>query len=74
MRYCITEGDIDMAIKYWEDDWNIPNLTQQIPTKTAEEEVGQEETQPLEVPVPKKWRTVQTKTKQKNEGTTNMGT
>jgi hypothetical protein len=34
------EGDIDMAIKDWEDDWKIPSLTQEIPSKTAEEDVG----------------------------------
>jgi hypothetical protein len=34
------EGDINMHIKYWEDDWKIPSLTQEIPTKIAEEEVG----------------------------------
>jgi len=40
MRYYITEGDIDMTIKYWEDDLKIPTLTQEIPTKTTEEEAG----------------------------------
>jgi hypothetical protein len=63
-----------MVIRDWEDEWNIPVLTQDIPTKTTEEEIGQEETQPQEVPVPKNRRTDQTKTKQTNEGTTKMGT
>jgi hypothetical protein len=40
MCYCITEGDIDMVIKYWEDDWNIPVLTQDIPTKTRRRKQG----------------------------------
>jgi hypothetical protein len=55
--YCIIEGDINMVIKDWEDDWKIPVLTQDIPARTEEEEAGQEETQPQEVPVPKKLRT-----------------
>jgi hypothetical protein len=46
-----------MVIRDWEDDWNIPVLTQYIPARTLEEEIGQEETQPQEVPVPKKPRT-----------------
>jgi hypothetical protein len=33
MCYCIMEGDIDMVIKDWEDEWKIPVLTQEIPTK-----------------------------------------
>jgi hypothetical protein len=74
MRYCITEGDIDMVIKDWEDEWKIPVLTQDLPERTTEEEAGQGETQPQEVPVPKKWRMGQTKTKQTNEGTMKMGT
>jgi hypothetical protein len=34
------EGDIEMVIQDWEDDWKIPVLTQEIPTKTTEEETG----------------------------------
>jgi len=62
LRYCITKGDIEMAIKDWEDDWRILVVTPDIPTRTEEaeerkehtnsKEVGQEETQPQEVPVP----------------------
>jgi hypothetical protein len=74
MGYYIREGDIDMAIKDWEDDWKIPSLTQEIPTKMAKEEVKQAETHPIEVPVPKKWRMGQTKMNPKNEGSTNTGT
>jgi hypothetical protein len=48
------EGDIDMVIKYWEDEWKIPVLTQKLPERTPEEEAGNGETQPQEVPVPKK--------------------
>jgi hypothetical protein len=40
MHYYITEGDIDMVIKDWEDEWKILVLTQEIPTKTTEEETG----------------------------------
>jgi hypothetical protein len=74
MRYCITEGDIDMVIKDWEDEWKIPVLTQDLPERTTEEEAGQGETQPQEVPVPKKWRTGQTKTKKTDEGAAKTGT
>jgi hypothetical protein len=72
--YSITKGDIEMVIIDWEEKWNIPVLTQDIPTNTVEEEAGQEETQPREVSVPKKPKTGQTKTKQTNEGTAKMGT
>jgi hypothetical protein len=46
MRYCIIEGDIDLVIKDWEDEWRILAITQDFPERTAEEEVGQGETQP----------------------------
>jgi hypothetical protein len=61
MFYYIREGDIDMVIKYWEDEWKIKVLTQELSERTAEEEVGYGETQPPEVPIPKKWRTSQKK-------------
>jgi hypothetical protein len=38
MHYCIIGGDIDMVIKDWEEKWNIPVLTQDLPKKTTEEE------------------------------------
>jgi hypothetical protein len=44
MCNCIMKGDIEMDIKYWEEDWKITTLNQEMPTKTVEEEVGQEET------------------------------
>jgi hypothetical protein len=33
MRYCITEGDIDMVISEWDDEWRIPVLTQELSGK-----------------------------------------
>jgi hypothetical protein len=54
MHYCITEGDIDMVINEWDDEWKIPVLTQEFPERTTEEEAGQGETQPKEIQVPKK--------------------
>jgi hypothetical protein len=51
--YFIMEGDIEMVIRNWEDEWKIPVLTQDIPAGIAEEEAGQEETAPQEAPVPK---------------------
>jgi hypothetical protein len=49
MRYCIIEGDIDMVISEWYDEWRIPVLTQKFSERTAEEEAGQGETQPKEI-------------------------
>jgi hypothetical protein len=40
LRYCIMEGDIEMVIRDWEDDWKIPVLTQDIPARTTKEEAG----------------------------------
>jgi hypothetical protein len=42
MHYCITEGNIDMVIKEWEDEWKIPFLNHEFLERTTEEEVGQE--------------------------------
>jgi hypothetical protein len=33
MRYCITEGDIDMVISEWADEWRIPTITQEVSRK-----------------------------------------
>jgi hypothetical protein len=73
MHYCITKGDIDMVIKYWEDEWKIPVLTQDLPERTTKEEARQGETQPQEFLVPKKQRMGQIKTNHKSEGTTKIG-
>jgi hypothetical protein len=72
-----------MAIKDWEDEWRIPVLTREIPAEIEEEEarqehthveeVGQEQTQPQEVTVPKKPRTGQNKPQQKKGGTSKTG-
>jgi hypothetical protein len=77
------EGDIEMAIKDWEDKWRIPVLTRDIPERvekeearkehTHTEEVGQEHTQPQEVTVPKKPRTCHTKPKKKKGGASKTG-
>jgi hypothetical protein len=45
MHYCVMEDDINMVIKDLEDEWKIPVLTQDLPERTVEEEVGQGETQ-----------------------------
>ena len=36
MHYCITEGDIDMVISEWDDEWKIPVLTQDMPDRKIE--------------------------------------
>jgi hypothetical protein len=74
MHYYITEGNINMVIKYWEDEWKIPILIQDLLERTTEEEVRQGETQPEEFLVPKKQRMTHKKTKQTNEGTTKTRT
>jgi hypothetical protein len=35
MRYCITEGDIDMVINEWPDKWKIPAITQEVSERTT---------------------------------------
>jgi hypothetical protein len=74
MCYYITEGDIDMVIKDWEDEWKILVLAQEFMERTTKEEAGQGETQPQEIQVPKKWRMGQKKTNQADEGATKIGT
>jgi len=39
MCYCIIEGDIDMVISEWVDEWRIPTISQEVSERTAEEEV-----------------------------------
>jgi predicted Ser/Thr protein kinase len=31
MHYCITEGDIDMVISEWPDEWRIPTISYEVP-------------------------------------------
>jgi hypothetical protein len=54
MRYCIIEGDIDMVINEWDDEWKTPILTQEILERIGEEEEWQGKTQPKEIQVPKR--------------------
>jgi hypothetical protein len=54
MRYCITEGDIDMIINEWDNEWKTVVLTQEFLERTTEEVEGQGETQPKEIQVPKR--------------------
>jgi hypothetical protein len=44
MRYCITEGDIDMIIHEWLDEWKIPTIPRAIPEQITEGGASQEET------------------------------
>jgi hypothetical protein len=30
MHYCITEGDIDMVISEWPDEWRIPAIPREV--------------------------------------------
>jgi hypothetical protein len=74
MCYCIIEGDIDMGISKFLDEWRIPAITREVPERTAEGEAVQEETQPMEIPVPKKPRMGQIKLAQANKGSKWIGT
>ena len=56
MLYCVTEGDIDMIISEWPDEWRIPTIPRGVPTQTTEGGVAHVETQPPQIPVPKKRR------------------
>ena len=68
MHYCIIEGDIDMVIREWPNEWRIPSISQEVPERKIEGEAVQAETQPPQIPVPKKPRMVQNKPTQTNEG------
>jgi hypothetical protein len=46
MLYCVTEGDIDMIISEWPDEWRIPTILKGVSTQTTEGGVTQVETQP----------------------------
>jgi hypothetical protein len=53
MCYCIIEGDIDMFINEWPNEWKIQAITQEVPERTTKGEAEQGETQPSEIQVPK---------------------
>jgi hypothetical protein len=74
MCYCIIEGDIDMVISEWPDEWRIPAINREVPERTTEEEAEQGATQPPEIQVPKRPRMGQGKTTQKDEGPKKIGT
>jgi hypothetical protein len=74
MQYYIIEGDIDMVISKWTDEWRIPTITQEVPEKTKEEEVEQGEMQPPKIQVPKRPRTGQGKTTRTDKGPKKTGT
>jgi hypothetical protein len=46
MHYCITEGDINMVISEWPDEWRILTITREVPETTTEGEAEHAETQP----------------------------
>ena len=74
MRYCITEVDIDMVINEWPDEWRIPSIPWEVPEGPVEGEAAQAETQPPQIPVPKKPRTGQNKPTQENKGSKQIRT
>jgi hypothetical protein len=54
MCYCVTEGNIDMVIIEWLDEWRIPAIRKEVSGQTVEGGAVQAETHPLEIPIPKK--------------------
>jgi hypothetical protein len=68
MHHYITEGDIDMVINEFLDEWKIPSITREVPERTTEREVEQGDIQPPEIQVPKKPRTSQGKPNQEDKG------
>jgi hypothetical protein len=68
MRYYIIEGDIDMIIRKWPDNWRIPSINKEVPERTTEEEAKQGEMKPPEIQVLKIPRTGQGKIKKKDNG------
>jgi hypothetical protein len=74
MRYCVTEEDIDMIISEWPNEWRIPTIPREVLGQTTEGGAAQVETQPPQIPVPKKLRTSQTKSTQEDDVSENLGT
>jgi hypothetical protein len=54
MHYYVTEGDINMIIKEWPDEWRIPTIPREVSGQTTEGGAAQAETQPPQIPIPKK--------------------
>jgi hypothetical protein len=59
MCYYFTESDIDMIIIEWPDEWRIPTIPREVPGQTIEGGTTQVETQPPQIPLPKRRRTGQ---------------
>jgi hypothetical protein len=64
LRYCVTEEDIEMAMRDWHDDWRIPVLTQEVP-KGTEVDAGSTKTPAGDKVVPKKMKPSQKSMQQK---------
>jgi hypothetical protein len=52
LRYCVTEEDVEMAMRDWHNDWRIPVLTQEFP-KGTEVDAGSTKTPAGDKVVPK---------------------
>jgi hypothetical protein len=74
MCYCIIEGDIDMVISEWPDEWRIPSIPWEVPKGPVEGEAVHTKAEPPQILVPKKPRTGQNKSTQENEGENMIGT
>lgn len=64
LTYCVTDEDIEMAMRDWHNDWKIPVLTQEVP-KSTEVDAGQTKTPAGDKIAPKKPKPTQKSTQQK---------
>jgi hypothetical protein len=74
MCYYIIEGEIDMVINKWLDEWRIPSINREVTKITAEEEAKHGATQPPKIQVPKRLRMGQGKPTQTYKGPKKIGT
>jgi hypothetical protein len=68
MCYYITKGDIYMIISKWPNECRIPTIPREVLRQIVEGGAAHTETQPPQIPVPKKQRMSQTKFTQADDG------
>jgi len=70
LRYYVMEEDIEMAMRYFPDNWKIPFLTQEVP-KGTEVDTGKTKTPTGDKFVPKRLKPMQKSEQQKKGGASN---
>jgi hypothetical protein len=63
-----------MIIIEWPNEWRIPTIPRGVSTQTTEGGAAQAETQPPQIPVPKRRRMGQPKSTQADDGSQQPGT